>query len=142
MQRYLLSKEDKLHSGSKAVPERDLLFRFDPNNADARLTYLLLESAFLKQKSLNRKTEVLPLTTIGICYVDFLIPGLMAISIMNACLWGIGWNLIELRIKKLLRRMVATPLKKSVFLLSHGFEPHVYQCRRTAFALRFCTLLF
>ena len=97
-------------------------FRFDPNNTDARLTYLLLESAFRKQKSLNRKTEVLPLTTIGIRYVDFLIPGLMAISIMNACLWGIGWNLIELRIKKLLRRMVATPLKKSVFLLSHGLN--------------------
>ena len=103
-------------------PERDLRFRFDPNNTDARLTYLLLESAFRKQKSLNRKTEVLPLTTIGIRYVDFLIPGLMAISIMNACLWGIGWNLIELRIKKLLRRMVATPLKKSVFLLSHGLN--------------------
>ena len=83
---------------------------------------LLLESAFRKQKSLNRKTEALPLTTIGIRYVDFLIPGLMAISIMNACLWGIGWNLIELRIKKLLRRMVATPLKKSVFLLSHGLN--------------------
>ncbi len=45
-----------------------------------------------------------------------------AISIINACLWGIGWNLIELRIKKLLRRMVATPLKKSVFLLSHGLN--------------------
>ena len=49
--------------------------------------------------------------------IIFLIPGLMAVSIMNACLWGIGWNLIELRIKKLLRRMIATPLKKSVFLI-------------------------
>ena len=45
-----------------------------------------------------------------------------AISIMNACLWGIGWNLIELRIKNLLRRMVATQLKKSALLLSHGLN--------------------
>jgi ABC-2 type transport system permease protein len=35
---------------------------------------------------------------------------------------GIGWNLIELRIKNLLRRMVATQLKKSVLLLSHGLN--------------------
>ena len=43
----------------------------------------------------------------------------MAMSIMNACLWGIGWSLIDLRIKKLLRRSVATPLSKSLFLVSH-----------------------
>ena len=58
----------------------------------------------------------------GSRYIDFLIPGLMAMSIMNACLWGIGWSLIDLRIKKLLRRMVATPLRKSIFLLSHGLN--------------------
>ena len=46
----------------------------------------------------------------------------MAMSIMNACLWGIGWSLIDLRIKKLLRRMVATPLRKSLLLLSHGLN--------------------
>jgi len=58
----------------------------------------------------------------GSRYIDFLIPGLMAMSIMNACLWGIGWSLIDLRIKKLLRRMVATPLRKPIFLLSHGLN--------------------
>ena len=86
--RFLVMSEDAailaLKRGQIALwiegsPERDLRFRFDPNNTDARLTYLLLESSFRKQKSLNRKTEVLPLTTIGIRYVDFLIPGLMAI---------------------------------------------------------------
>ncbi len=38
---------------------------------------------------------------------------------MNSCVWGISWYLIELRMKKLLRRMVATPMKKSSFILSH-----------------------
>ena len=103
-------------------PESSLSYRFDPDNAEARLTYLLLEGAFKKKNTSELKTEVRPLTMVGIRYVDFLIPGLMAMSIMNACLWGIGWNLIELRIKKLLRRMVATPLRKSVFLLSHGLN--------------------
>ena len=103
-------------------PKTGLRYRFDPNNAESRLTYLLLERALRKQRFVRQKAEVHPLTMIGSRYVDFLIPGLMAISIMNACLWGIGWNLIELRIKKLLRRMVATPMRKSVFLLSHGLN--------------------
>jgi len=34
-------------------------------------------------------------------------------------LWGIGWALIEIRIKKLLRRMAATPMHKSMYLCSH-----------------------
>jgi len=103
-------------------PGTNLSYRFDPDNADARLTYLLLETAFREKKSSELKAEIRPLTMVGIRYVDFLIPGLMAMSIMNACLWGIGWNLIELRIKKLLRRIVATPLRKSIFLFSHGLN--------------------
>ena len=103
-------------------PETDLRYRFDPDNAEARLTYLLLEGAFRKQESTTQEAEVRPLATIGNRYIDFLVPGLMAVSIMNACLWGIGWSLIELRLKKLLRRMIATPLRKPVFLLSHGLN--------------------
>jgi ABC-2 type transport system permease protein len=38
---------------------------------------------------------------------------------MNSCIWGIGWGLVESRMKKLLRRMVATPLKKPIFFTSH-----------------------
>jgi ABC-type multidrug transport system permease subunit len=34
-------------------------------------------------------------------------------------LWGVGYSLIEKRSKKLLRRMVATPMRKSSFLISH-----------------------
>ncbi len=99
-----------------------LSYRFDPGNAEARLNYLLLEEAFREPKTSELKAEVRPLTMVGNRFIDFLIPGLMAMSIMNACLWGIGWNLIELRIKKLLRRMVATPLKKSIFLISHALN--------------------
>jgi ABC-type multidrug transport system permease subunit len=118
----LALKRGKIALWIETDSESNLSYRFDPDNAEARLTYLLLEGAFRQQKTSELKAEVHPLTMVGIRYVDFLVPGLMAMSIMNACLWGIGWNLIELRIKKLLRRMVATPLKKSIFLISHGLN--------------------
>ena len=118
----LALKRGQISLWIEGSPETNLSYRFDPDNADARLTYLLLETAFREKISSEIKAEIRPLTMVGIRYVDFLIPGLMAMSIMNACLWGIGWNLIELRIKKLLRRIVATPLRKSIFLFSHGLN--------------------
>ena len=99
----------------------DLRYYFDPQNPEAELTYLLLEK-ILQVENLNvNKTEIVPLTAKGDRYIDFLIPGLLALGVMNACMWGICWALIELRIKKLLRRMLATPMRKSVFLISYFF---------------------
>ncbi len=56
---------------------------------------------------------------IGGRYIDFLIPGLLAVGIMNSCMWGVGYGLIDLRVKKLMRRMAASPMHKSAFLTSH-----------------------
>ncbi|NJO69582.1 MAG: ABC transporter permease [Bacteroidetes bacterium] len=47
-----------------------------------------------------------------------MIPGLIGMGIMMSCMWGISYSLIEKRSKKLLRRMVATPMKKPLFLAS------------------------
>ncbi|MEI6900451.1 MAG: ABC transporter permease, partial [Bacteroidota bacterium] len=54
----------------------------------------------------------------GTRYIDFLIPGLIAMGIMMACMWGISYGIIDNRSKKLLRRMVATPMKKSHYLIA------------------------
>ncbi|HYG41004.1 MAG TPA: ABC transporter permease [Cytophagales bacterium] len=98
----------------KEDPSGTISYHFDPVNAEAQLTYLMLEKELTKEKSEERPT--VEITTTGNRYIDFLIPGLLALGIMNSCIWGIGWNLIDSRIKKLLRRMVATPMKKSTFL--------------------------
>ncbi len=103
-------------------PAAGIKYHFDPDNTESRLTFLLLERVFNIPGSTKPHSQIQPIKMRGSRYIDFLIPGLMAMSIMNACLWGIGWSLIDLRIKKLLRRMVATPLRKPIFLLSHGLN--------------------
>jgi ABC-type multidrug transport system permease subunit len=96
-----------------------LLFHFDPKNPEARLNYLTL-TTIIKDEAVIRKTESIKvLEKTGTRYIDFLIPGLLAMGIMNSFLWGISYGLIEMRAKKLLRRMIATPMKKSAFLISH-----------------------
>jgi ABC-type multidrug transport system permease subunit len=49
-------------------------------------------------------------------YIDFLIPGLLGMSLMGGGLWGVGFVTVDLRIRKLLKRFLATPMKKSHFL--------------------------
>ena len=95
-------------------------YNFDPVNSDAKLTYLNLSRIInnRNQSESNKNENVEPLTLKGTRYIDFLIPGLIAMGIMMSSVWGLGYGIIETRSKKLLRRMIATPMKKSYFLIS------------------------
>jgi ABC-2 type transport system permease protein len=105
----LLNKEDSIY------------YLFDPQSADARFNYTMLSSAINHERIIYDSASVKILSQQGTRYIDFLIPGLLAMGIMNDFLWGIGYGLIEIRTKKLLRRMVAAPMKKSFFIFSHFF---------------------
>jgi ABC-2 type transport system permease protein len=95
-------------------------YNFDPINSDAKLTYLNLSRIVnnQNQSELKINENVEPLTLKGTRYIDFLIPGLIAMGIMMSSVWGLGYGIIETRSKKLLRRMIATTMKKSYFLIS------------------------
>ncbi len=103
------------------VPGSDAVrYSFDPRSGEARTAHLVIERALDGGRTAGTApSEVVELKIQGTRYVDFLVPGLLAMDIMSSALWGIGWALIEIRIKKLLRRMAATPMRKSMFLASH-----------------------
>lgn len=95
-------------------------YHLDPANSDAKLTYIQLSNLLNdpgKAETID-ENSIIPLTANGTRYIDFLIPGLIAMGIMMSCMWGLSYTIIERRSKKLLRRMVATPMKKSHFLIS------------------------
>lgn len=95
-------------------------YHFDPVNSDAELTYLKLRSLIGTGEKLHVQgtSEIKPLTITGTRYIDFLVPGLVTLGVMMSSMWGISYGLIEKRSKKLLRRLVATPMKKSHFLIA------------------------
>jgi len=95
-------------------------YHFDPMNPDAQLTYLKLSNIVGKGKvqEVQTNSEIKPLTVTGTRYIDFLVPGLISMGVMMSCMWGISYGIIEKRSKKLLRRLVATPMKKSHFLIA------------------------
>jgi ABC-2 type transport system permease protein len=95
-------------------------YHFDPMNPDAELTYLKLSNIVGGGKVLQveNSSQIKPLTVTGTRYIDFLVPGLIAMGVMMSSMWGISYGIIEKRSKKLLRRLVATPMKKSHFLIA------------------------
>jgi ABC-2 type transport system permease protein len=74
------------------------------------------------QRGLGRKDAFEPksdeVIAVGSRYIDFLIPGLVGLGLMSSGLWGVGFSLAEMRTRKLLKRFVATPMKRADLLLS------------------------
>jgi ABC-type multidrug transport system permease subunit len=95
-------------------------YNFDPMNPDAQLSYLKLSRLMQNPDLIIRPSgsEIIPLTVTGTRYIDFLVPGLICMGVMMSCMWGVSYDIIEKRSKKLLRRMVATPMKRSNFLVA------------------------
>jgi ABC-2 type transport system permease protein len=54
----------------------------------------------------------------GSRYIDFLIPGLLGMNLMNSGMWGVGFALVDMRQRKLLKRFVGTPMRRGDFLLA------------------------
>ena len=102
------------------VVDRKIYYYFDPANPEAQLLYELVKGVVYNGPGYysSHQDEIRPLTVTGTRYIDFLIPGLLAMGIMMSSSWGISYTLIDRRSKKLLRRMVATPMKKSNLLLA------------------------
>ncbi|MGD0341770.1 MAG: ABC transporter permease [Bacteroidales bacterium] len=100
--------------------DRQAQYYFDPMNSDAELTYLKLSTVIGSGNIIpeEKSAEIKPLTIKGTRYIDFLVPGLLTMGVMMSAMWGISYGIIEKRSKKLLRRLVATPMRKSHFLIA------------------------
>jgi len=95
-------------------------YRYDPARPESVLARALaddaLQTAAGRTNPLN--TSVVTSSEPGSRYIDFLIPGLLGMNLMNAAMWGIGFALVDMRQRKLLKRFVATPMRRSDFLLA------------------------
>ena len=64
----------------------------------------------------------------GSRYIDFLIPGLLGMNLMGSSIWGLGFAIVTSRSKKLLKRLMATPMSRVQYLFS-------FLCSRLVFLI-------
>jgi ABC-type multidrug transport system permease subunit len=102
------------------IPGTSVGFLFDPTRPESVLARRQVDDAL--QRAAGRRD---PLATVdryvtepGTRYIDFLIPGLIGMNLLAGSMWGIGYVIVDMRVRKLLKRFVATPMKRSHFLWS------------------------
>ena len=78
----------------------------------------------------------------GARYIDFLIPGILGMNLMGGGLWGVGFVTVDMRIRKLLKRFVATPMKKSHFLMAIMFSRMLFMIPEIFLLLVFARYAF
>jgi ABC-2 type transport system permease protein len=97
-----------------------LQYRYDPARPESVLARAEVDDAL--QSAAGRKdvvaTSVVTSSEPGSRYIDFLIPGLLGMNLMNSGMWGIGFALVDMRQRKLLKRFVGTPMRRGDFLLA------------------------
>jgi len=100
--------------------EGRIVYDFDPARPESVLSRDEVDRAL--QSALGRKDIVLAHSIAssepGSRYIDFLIPGLLGMNLMNSGMWGIGFALVDMRQRKLLKRFVGTPMRRGDFLLA------------------------
>lgn len=96
------------------------VYQYDPTRAESVLARRLADDVL--QRAAGRADPVSTadreVTEPGGRYIDFLVPGLLGMGLMGGGLWGVGFAIVDLRIRKLLKRFLATPMKRSQLLMS------------------------
>ncbi len=95
-------------------------YRYDDTNPDGRTARLLVDRALARaygwKSPLTAKDDLV--REPGSRYIDFLIPGLLGMNLMGSGMWGIGFAIVDARRKKLLKRLIASPMPRADYLLS------------------------
>lgn len=119
-------------------------FFFDPSRPESVLARNTVDDAL--ERAAGRKDVVKvsdhPVEEPGSRYIDFLVPGLLGMGLMGGGLWGVGFVTVDMRIRKLLKRFVATPMKKSHFLGGIMISRLVFMVPEVLVLLVFSRLVF
>lgn len=124
------------------IPTEPPAYRFDPARDESRVARLVVDEA-LKRAAGRRDPWTAreePVAVAGSRYVDWLIPGIVGMGIMSTGMWGIGFSIVQARIRKLLKRLVASPMRKREYLIAQMLARLVFLAPEVAVPLVFGAL--
>lgn len=93
---------------------------YDPERPESAMARLIADDAL--QRHAGRRDLVAlserHVSERGWRYIDFVVPGLLGMTIMGSSIWGIGFTIVDARRRKLLKRLIATPMSRAQYLAS------------------------
>jgi hypothetical protein len=115
--------QDRLSSGKSAlivVPTpKGANYQYDPARSDSVMALHWVDALLVRKHAPDAwPAEAHRVDRPGSRYIDFLLPGLMGLNLMGGGMWGVGFVLVDMRTRKLLKRLLATPMRREDFLLA------------------------
>jgi ABC-2 type transport system permease protein len=138
---------DRLRNGRVAlvaVPGDPLVFEYDSTRQESVVARLVVNNV-LQEAAGRRDVRTIQDQRIrepGARYIDFLLPGLLGMNIMGTGMWGVGYGIVKTRNQKLLKRLLASPMKKRHYLLSQMLARLVFLGLEVGSLLAFGHLAF
>jgi ABC-type multidrug transport system permease subunit len=118
------SASHRLRTGRVALvvhPGDPLALQFDSTRNESEVARLVVENALQEAAGRRDVREIRdqPVTEPGSRYIDFLLPGLLGLNIMGTGMWSVAFGIVKSRQDKLLKRFLASPMRKSEYMLSY-----------------------
>jgi ABC-2 type transport system permease protein len=121
-----------------------VVYRYDDTNPDARTARMIADRAI--QNAAGRHDPVAAQNDLvhetGSRYIDFVIPGLLGMNLMGSAMWGLGFSIVDARQKKLLKRMVASPMPRWQYLTAYLLSRLVILAIEVIVLLGFARVVF
>lgn len=118
--------------------------KYEPNRPESVLARSAAYAALFKSKLGEAAPEIVDDDDRegGVEYIHFLIPGLLGMNLMGGGLWGVGFVTVDMRVRKLLIRYLATPMRPSHFLGSLMLSRLIFTVPEVLILLGFGALAF
>ncbi len=138
------SVADVLRTGTAALvvqplPGGAVEYRYDPARPEGRAARQATDDVLQRARGRADVVTVREVTVRerGSRYIDFFLPGLLAMNIMGSSIWSLAFAIVTQRNKKLLKRLVATPMSRLEYLLSFVLSRLVFLGLELAVLLSF-----
>lgn len=126
------------------VPGTPPTYRFDPSREESRAATLVVDNTLKRAAGRSdpwtAREDAVQIA--GSRYVDWLIPGIVCLGIMNNGMWSIGFMTVQARLRRLLKRLAASPMKKRDFLLAQVLARLLFLAPEVAVPLVFGVIAF
>ncbi|HZN54152.1 MAG TPA: ABC transporter permease [Candidatus Polarisedimenticolaceae bacterium] len=138
---------ESLRTGKVAlvvIPGETVTYWFDPSRDESRVARLAADAALQRAAGRDdvRTTALREMTERGSRYIDFLVPGLVGMNLMGTGMWGIGFSIVNARSRGLLKRLIATPMRKRHYLAAQMLGRLVFLVPEVAALIGFAHFFF
>jgi ABC-type multidrug transport system permease subunit len=124
--------------------QNGVVYKYDDTNPDGRAARLVadraVQAAFGQHAAVHVENQLVH--EVGSRYIDFVVPGLLGMNLMGSAMWGLGFSIVEARQKKLLKRLIASPMPRWQYLASYILSRLVMLVIEVIVFLGFSRLVF